>query len=292
MSPLSLQAPSSGSDRLLVFGHRGACGYLPENTLESFRLAFELGADAIEFDVVLTSDGVPVVRHDDDLSLTTNILSLDLASKFAHQITFEELSNVRATERYEHRTKSKSFDGQFRVPALRELLQDSSFDGRHLILELKYGKFLHSVGLDLVKQTAQVLRTTDWKQRGIKLTIECFEFSILRDMKNELADQEVNYVFLSAPDMLPAGANALTKDLVSEIAIEFDGLSVAIPMLFDSDVIALAKEFGLPLYAYTARVETAPGNHVEWFKKLAASGIQGIFADQPDLMIQAVRGNA
>ena len=277
---------------MLVFGHRGACGYLPENTLESFRLAFELGADAIEFDVVLTSDGVPVVRHDDDLSLTTNILSLDLASKFAHQITFEELSNVRATERYEHRTKSKSFDGQFRVPALRELLQDSSFDGRHLILELKYGKFLHSVGLDLVKQTAQVLRTTDWKQRGIKLTIECFEFSILRDMKNELADQAVNYVFLSAPDMLPAGANALTKDLVSEIAIEFDGLSVAIPMLFDSDVIALAKEFGLPLYAYTARVETAPGNHVEWFKKLAASGIQGIFADQPDLMIQAVRGNA
>ncbi|MFM1779648.1 MAG: hypothetical protein RIS51_793 [Actinomycetota bacterium] len=277
---------------MLVFGHRGACGYLPENTLESFRLAFELGADAIEFDVVLTSDGVPVVRHDDDLSLTTNILSLDLASKFAHQITFEELSNVRATERYEHRTKSKSFDGQFRVPALRELLQDSSFDGRHLILELKYGKFLHSVGLDLVKQTAQVLRTTDWKQRGIKLTIECFEFSILRDMKNELADQEVNYVFLSAPDMLPAGANALTKALVSEIAIEFDGLSVAIPMLFDSDVIALAKEFGLPLYAYTARVETAPGNHVEWFKKLAASGIQGIFADQPDLMIQAVRGNA
>lgn len=273
MSHLNLQAPSSGSNHLLVFGHRGACGYLPENTLESFRLAFELGADAIEFDVVLTSDGVPVVRHDDDLSLTTNILSLDLGSKFAHQITLDELSKVRAIERYEHRTKSKSYDGQFKVPTLLELLQDSSFDGKHLILELKYGKFLHSVGLDLVKQTANVLRNTDWKKRGIKLTIECFEFSILRDMKTELADQEVDYVFLSAPDMLPDGATKLTSDLVSEIAIEFDGVSVAIPMLFDSEVIALAKEYELPLYAYTARVETAPGDHMEWFKKLAATGI-------------------
>jgi glycerophosphoryl diester phosphodiesterase len=51
---------------LEVFGHRGACGYLPENTMESFELAFELGCSAIEFDVVLTKDLVPVIRHDRD----------------------------------------------------------------------------------------------------------------------------------------------------------------------------------------------------------------------------------
>ena len=48
-----------------VFGHRGACGYLPENTMESFEHAFELGAAAIEFDVVMTSFGsqkVPVIK--------------------------------------------------------------------------------------------------------------------------------------------------------------------------------------------------------------------------------------
>ncbi|MEY3163590.1 MAG: hypothetical protein RI887_414 [Actinomycetota bacterium] len=58
---------------LEVFGHRGACGYLPENTMESFELAFELGCSAIEFDVVLTKDLVPVIRHDRDFSLTTDI---------------------------------------------------------------------------------------------------------------------------------------------------------------------------------------------------------------------------
>ena len=41
---------------MLVFGHRGACGYLPENTIESMELAFDQGADAVEFDVVFTKD--------------------------------------------------------------------------------------------------------------------------------------------------------------------------------------------------------------------------------------------
>ncbi|MBI5652333.1 MAG: glycerophosphodiester phosphodiesterase [Chloroflexi bacterium] len=47
----------------LVIGHRGACAYAPDNTLASFDLAFQLGADGIELDVVLTADGVPVVFH-------------------------------------------------------------------------------------------------------------------------------------------------------------------------------------------------------------------------------------
>ena len=48
-----------------VFGHRGACGYLPENTMESFELAFELGSDAIEFDVVMTKDGLCLLYTSD-----------------------------------------------------------------------------------------------------------------------------------------------------------------------------------------------------------------------------------
>lgn len=53
-----------------VIGHRGASGLAPENTLHSFALALEQGADALEFDVRLTSDGVPVVLHDPTLART------------------------------------------------------------------------------------------------------------------------------------------------------------------------------------------------------------------------------
>lgn len=47
-----------------IFAHRGASGYAPENTLEAFALAMEMGADGIELDVQLTKDGEVVVIHD------------------------------------------------------------------------------------------------------------------------------------------------------------------------------------------------------------------------------------
>jgi glycerophosphoryl diester phosphodiesterase len=49
-----------------VYAHRGACTELPENTLPAFRLALELGADALETDVHATADGVLVTSHDPD----------------------------------------------------------------------------------------------------------------------------------------------------------------------------------------------------------------------------------
>ena len=57
---------SSFSDRPLLFAHRGARTRFPENTLPAFIAAIEDGANALELDVQLTSDGVVVVMHDDD----------------------------------------------------------------------------------------------------------------------------------------------------------------------------------------------------------------------------------
>ena len=57
-----------------VFAHRGASGYAPENTLEAFALAIRQGADGIELDVQLSSDGVPVVIHDETIDRVTDRL--------------------------------------------------------------------------------------------------------------------------------------------------------------------------------------------------------------------------
>jgi glycerophosphoryl diester phosphodiesterase len=57
---------------VLAIGHRGASGILPENTLPAFLEALKLGAKAIEFDVQLTRDLVPVVIHDETLERTTD----------------------------------------------------------------------------------------------------------------------------------------------------------------------------------------------------------------------------
>lgn len=57
---------------MLNIGHRGAAGVAPENTLAAFDLALRQGAEGIEFDVHLSSDGVPVVLHDARLERTTS----------------------------------------------------------------------------------------------------------------------------------------------------------------------------------------------------------------------------
>ncbi|HLD30097.1 MAG TPA: glycerophosphodiester phosphodiesterase family protein [bacterium] len=63
---------SSGKYKFLKIGHRGAAGYEPENTLRSFRKAFELGTDMAELDVHLCKTGELVVIHDDTVDRTTD----------------------------------------------------------------------------------------------------------------------------------------------------------------------------------------------------------------------------
>lgn len=55
-----------------IIGHRGACGYAPENTLESIQTAADMGVDWVELDVKLTSDDVPIIFHDDSLERVTS----------------------------------------------------------------------------------------------------------------------------------------------------------------------------------------------------------------------------
>src|SRR6185503_1991063 len=57
----------------LVVAHRGAAAVAPENTMEAYRLAVEMGADAIELDVHLTADGKLAVMHDETVERTTNL---------------------------------------------------------------------------------------------------------------------------------------------------------------------------------------------------------------------------
>ncbi len=60
------------TEKTLVWAHRGASGYRPENTLEAFALAAELGADGVELDVHFTKDGQVVVIHDEKIDRTSN----------------------------------------------------------------------------------------------------------------------------------------------------------------------------------------------------------------------------
>ena len=91
-----------------VIGHRGAAATAPENTIASLRKAAELGATWVEFDVMLTRDGVPVLFHDDNLRRTTGrdalmaeidyaeLSTLDAGSWFAPEFAGEPVPTLEA----------------------------------------------------------------------------------------------------------------------------------------------------------------------------------------------------
>ena len=273
---------------MLVFGHRGACGYLPENTIESMELAFDQGADAVEFDVVFTKDGQAIIRHDLDLSNTTDINNHSFLSTKVLELTKSDVSRLRAKERYpDGRTESAAEDGKYFVPTLAQLLANQHFNGKHLIIEVKHGAHFEANGINPIQEVKHLLEQSDWANRGMKISLESFEFEFLKRAKLSIGPA-VNYVFLSARDTLPEGATELTDELLAEIAENFDAVSVAMSMVLTGDLVARAKKLGLEIYAFTARVETAEGNVEKWFERLISTGVDGIFADQPDLLIKTV----
>src|SRR5256714_14402454 len=100
--------------RLTVIGHRGAWGYRPEHTLESYRLAISFGADYIEQDLVPTRDHILIARNSPELSTTTDVAShpefadrrttkvidgVPTTGWFSHEFTLAEIKRLRARER-------------------------------------------------------------------------------------------------------------------------------------------------------------------------------------------------
>jgi glycerophosphoryl diester phosphodiesterase len=115
----------------LVVAHRGANGAAPENTLEAFRLAVEMGADAIELDVHLTADGELAVMHDQTLDRTTN------RSGSIATLTMKEIRAVDAGHHFPGNDGSFPFRGKgLQVPTLAEVL-DWLPDGTGLVVEVK-----------------------------------------------------------------------------------------------------------------------------------------------------------
>ena len=72
-------------EKTKVWAHRGASGYAPENTLDAFRKAVEMGADGIELDVQMTKDGELVVIHDETIDRVSN------GKGWVKDYTYEEL---------------------------------------------------------------------------------------------------------------------------------------------------------------------------------------------------------
>lgn len=117
-------------EKVEVWAHRGASGYAPENTMEAFILAIEMGADGIELDVQLTRDGEIVVIHDETLQRVSN------GTGYVKDYMLEEVKALNFNKTHPEYEKTE-------IPTLREVLQLLKDTDLKLNIELKTGVFFY-----------------------------------------------------------------------------------------------------------------------------------------------------
>lgn len=292
----------------LVIAHRGASAYLPEHTLAGYRLAVELGADYIEPDLVLTRDGVLIARHENELSLTTDVAERDefaersgernfrgqsMEGWFSEDFTLAEIRRLRARERWpELRSDSATRDGEFQVPTFAEVLslvrELEAETGRRIGLypELKTPDYFRARGFDPESQLLAMLADAGYESADDPVFIQSFDAEALRRLAPRTELQLVQLLWRS-PDMPATGAAEL-----DEIATYAQGVGVEkhgfiIPrdgqdrLAVDqrSDFVRLAHARGLLVHAYTFRAQN----------RFLPSDLR---SDGPDQRAPAERGDA
>ena len=322
--------------RPLVIAHRGASGYRPEHTAAAYQLAITQGADAVEPDLVPTKDGVLVVRHENEISGTTDVAShpefagrrttktIDGASQtgwFTEDFTWSELSTLRARERLGAlRPTNTRFDGTEGILRLVDLIDLLGSADRPLLMvaELKHPTYFESIGLPLAAPFAAEI--AKWAQPD-NLVVECFEQTVLAQVQE--LDVPGRVTFLVEAFGFPADqvarfgtgarsyADYLTDAGLARLMTEVDGVSVQKALLLQrdtagnvtgtTDLAHRARSAGLETYTWTLRAENQflepnfrighrardLGRWEQEFDLIMRSGVDGVFADQPDLALRA-----
>ncbi len=275
----------------LVIGHRGAPGYRPEHSRSSYELAFAMGVDAVEPDVVATRDGVLVIRHENEISGTTDVAEhpefadrrttkrIDghpLTGWFTEDFTWDELATLRTRERLPQvRASSASFDGAqpiLRLVDLLDLVRAGSIEhGREIgvVLEVKHATYFASVGLDLASLIVRDLRAAGWADGESPLIIESFEKTVLGQLRAQ--GIAASYLYLIEASGRPfdqvtaLGRHAATYKAtvlprgLDALVGEVDGISVDKRMLLvpGNTIVEDAHARGLRVFTWTARPENA-----------------------------------
>jgi glycerophosphoryl diester phosphodiesterase len=195
----------------LVIGHRGAGGFVPEHTLQSYKLAIKLGADYVEPDLVMTKDHVLIARHepilgDSDPNTTGDSTDVGEHPEFASRETTRTLDGVPTTgfwaqdftlaeiktlgARQTRGGRPTEFNGKFKVPTLQEIInlvkRRSHKLGRRIGIypETKHPTFHDSQGLSLEEPLVRTLKKNGLNSKNSPVFIQSFEQSNLKELNH------------------------------------------------------------------------------------------------------------
>ncbi|MGE0665044.1 MAG: glycerophosphodiester phosphodiesterase family protein [Sphingomonadales bacterium] len=182
----------------IVIAHRGASGHAPEHTAAAYAMALDMGADAVEPDLVLTKDGALIVRHDRYLGTSTDIADRpEFANRRARKegmhewwvedFTLAEIRTLRARQPFPGRPRD--MDGQYPVMTFEELLRllrdgeerRGATIGFHP--EIKHPDLLLAMGFDFIPPLLEALADFGYGAERDNLYIQSFDHDFLRRIR-------------------------------------------------------------------------------------------------------------
>lgn len=233
----------------IVLGHRGASGYAPENTLEAFKMAMDMGADGFELDVHLSKDGELVVIHDETVDRTTD------GTGFVGEMTLAELKALDASNHKEAYKGAK-------IPTLAEVY-DLIRDTNHIVnVEIKTDNIFYP------QLEEKVLALEKEKGMEGRIVYSSFNHYTVKKIRALAPDAQIGMLF---GDVLvepydyckSVGANLLHP---SKANLNVPGFAEK------------AKEAGLGMNVWTV-------NEEEYMEKCLACGA-GIVTNYPDIAVK------
>lgn len=317
MAALSCQ---KGTDQKTVIAHRGACGYLPEHTLETKAMAYAMGPDYIEQDVALTRDNRAVVIHDHYLDTVSNVEEVYRGRSrkdgryYVIDFTLAELRRLTFHERINRETGKAVYPARFpfsrsipfRIHTLEEEIEliqglnKSTGNDIGIYPELKAPWFHTREGKDIAKIVLDILNRYGYKNRTDKCYLQCFDPACLKYLRNELKT-DLKLIQLIADNSwnetpgIDYDAMRTTEGL-KKISSYADGVGPWTDniVIFNKDTgkktvtdfVKNAHSAGLKVHPYTFRSDSLP-EYAENFDEYLSVfverlNIDGFFTDFPD----------
>ncbi|WP_326567109.1 glycerophosphodiester phosphodiesterase [Amycolatopsis rhabdoformis] len=226
-------------DDPVIVGHRGAPGYRPEHTLASYELAFRMGVDFVDVDLVPTKDGQLVARHEPEIGGTTDVADhkefagrkttkvidgVSMTGWFTEDFTLAELKTLRAKERIpENRPNNQLYNGRFPIATYQEVIDLTRKLGKELhrtlgtYPEVKHSTYFKSIGNPTEPKLVAFLNRNGLNRADAPVIIQSFEVANLKELHKQVRVPLLQLTEASgAPaDFVAAGDKRTYADLVT-----------------------------------------------------------------------------
>jgi glycerophosphoryl diester phosphodiesterase len=245
----------------IIIAHRGAMGYAPENTISAFKIAIELGENALELDLRQTKDSIPVVLHDATVNKTTN------GKGDIRIFNFNDLQKLDAGSWFDKKFSDET------IPSLQEVI-DVLNDSTILIIELKESNETYP-GIE--ERVVTLVKENRIESRTI---LKSFDPNVLRRLRETEPNIPLCYVYALR---IPWLGMIIDRGVTFESIYNIDAEYLQPHRFFLSEsFVKDAQSKGFKIISWGVNSTEAINESLDY-------AVDGIETDYPDLVLEIMR---